>query len=617
MPLGPIVARELLSAGRNARVFRRRVGLIACVWLAIGLNYFMWSFQYDLSEFNIAQSAAFARSTFWSILFVQVVLTLIFVPAIVGRALAEERERNTLDELLMTRLSSFELIAGKVVAGLTQYLTCLIALLPVTGILPILGGVDPRLVFLCFLGTGTTAFFLAGIAILVSLGSRSTGHAFRNAFALGSLWLLAPAALEIAIPLFSGRLYGWVRPLNNWVIASSPMVILVGSARWPGPGWFPRSMAWMILLELAGGSLMIALAVARLRPVCREMKGGDGRILNLRKPAMRWRPWPRPRCFDNPVLWREMFAMGSKGLAQVLSTLSYVVLFAIGCYVTYRYAAPLIGERLSGRFEIASNDSARTEFNWGVRLVTSWAEFFLLLSVAGLAAEGIAAEKTRDTWIGLIATPLEGRAILHAKILGAIWRVRWGIVPLVLLALVGVAADAVHPLGFVLSVAGIATSAWFFAAFGTFVSLISRDSAQASTRTLVATLVILMFFLLALIPFRPTMILPGAVSMPFVNYCALFSPGDLALARRSMTFVSPALGRMSPGELTLRIVATLVLGIAGHAAGAVFWTRAAIARFDEAVGRPRWSSRSLAPVERRAPSGARSPDDQLALSSSP
>lgn len=587
MQIGPVLARELLTAGRNSRVFRRRAGLAACVLLSIGLNYFMWSLQVDLSRFTIAQGAAFAGSTFWSIVFVQIVLTLVFVPTIVGRAIAEERERSTLDELLMTRLSSFELVVEKVAAGLLQYASCLATTLPITIILPILGGVDPRLVLIGFVGTLTTAFFLAALSILVSLGSRSTAQAFRNSFSLGALWLLVPFVAELTLPMISRLAYVWLSPLDDWLLASSPGVFLLGTIRWPGPGWFPRATAWMIGLQLTGGSLLIGLAVARLRPACRDLKGGDGRILNVRRPRLRWRPWPRPACGDNPVLWREMFAMGPSGMARVVSVLVCMALYAIGGYVTYRYAAPLINARFSSAGSGVIDPGPAIEFNMGIRQVTSWGEFFLLLTVAGLAAEGVAAEKTRDTWIGLIATPLEGPSILHAKILGAIWRVRWGMLPLVALWLVGVAAAAIHPAGFILATCGMAASVWFFAAFGTYVSLVSRDSAQASTRTLITTLVILAFFLVSLIPFRPTTIVLGAVSMPFVNFLALFTPGKLQSALSNMSFVLPGRGRIPHGELTVRVVAALSLGIIGHVAGAIFWTRAAIARFDEAVGRPR------------------------------
>ncbi len=52
----------------------------------------------------------------------------------------------------------------------------------------------------------------------------------------------------------------------------------------------------------------------------------------------------------------------------------------------------------------------------------------LSIAATGMAAEGIISERARETWDGLIATPLDGRTILRAKMIGAAWRVRWGLI---------------------------------------------------------------------------------------------------------------------------------------------------------------------------------------------
>ena len=178
-----------------------------CVLLVIGLDYFLWSLQVDLRWFTIAQAPR-SRGRRSGVSFsVQIVLTLVFVPAIVGRMIAEERERNTLNELLMTSLSSFEVISGKVAAGLLQYLSTVAAVLPITVLLPILGGVDPQLVLVGFAATLSTAYFLACSSILVSIGARSSGQAFRLSFGFGSLWLIVPLVGELVLPQFYRIVY--------------------------------------------------------------------------------------------------------------------------------------------------------------------------------------------------------------------------------------------------------------------------------------------------------------------------------------------------------------------------------------------------------------------------
>ena len=90
----------------------------------------------------------------------------------------------------------------------------------------------------------------------------------------------------------------------------------------------------------------------------------------------------------------------------------------------------------------------RTEFNRFLSHVSSWVEFFMLLIVAGVAAGSVTLERARDTWDSLIATPLDGRDILRAKMLGTIWKVRYGALLLFVLWSIGLLAGSVHPVGF-------------------------------------------------------------------------------------------------------------------------------------------------------------------------
>ncbi len=94
-----------------------------------------------------------------------------------------------------------------------------------------------------------------------------------------------------------------------------------------------------------------------------------------------------------------------------------------------------------------------------------WAWTYVL-ELYGAAVEGVKGERERDTWLGLIATPLTGWEILRAKMLGPVSRGRGGALAMIGLWTVGLIAGAVHPLGFLAAVTGLAVSAWFYAAIG-------------------------------------------------------------------------------------------------------------------------------------------------------
>jgi hypothetical protein len=287
------------------------------------------------------------------------------------------------------------------------------------------------------------------------------------------------------------------------------------------------------------------------------------------------------------MLWKEIHTARPAGLGEVLMVLLALGLVALIGYGTYRFARPAFLEWFAHGLGPPTSDIRRLEFNEFLRHVTSWVEFFTLLIAAGIAAEGITSERARATWDGLIATPLDGRTILGAKMLGAAWKVRWGVLLLVVLWSVGLLAGALHPLGFVAALVLLGVATWFMVALGTFMSLVSRDSAQASNRTLIPVLLASGSFLACALPTRISTILLGMGSVPFVNWLSLMSYRDVGeLLSGQRTFSRLAEIGVSTGEGPLRVLATCILGTAGTAAAAAGLSRAALARFDRAVGRP-------------------------------
>jgi hypothetical protein len=226
------------------------------------------------------------------------------------------------------------------------------------------------------------------------------------------------------------------------------------------------------------------------------------------------------------------------------------------------------------------------KFNEFLRHVTSWVEFFTLLIAAGVAAEGVTAERARQTWDGLITTPLDGRVILRAKMIGAAWKVRWGVILLAVLWSVGVLAGALHPLGFAAALILLGVATWFMVALGTFMSLVSRDTAQASNRTLIPVLLLSGSFLVCYLPMRAATILMGAGSAPLINWLSLLSyrdVGEIAIGRDPFRPLEEI--GVHTYEGPLRVLSTCLLGTTGIAVGAGWFSRAAAARFDREAGR--------------------------------
>ena len=208
--------------------------------------------------------------------------------------------------------------------------------------------------------------------------------------------------------------------------------------------------------------------------------------------------------------------------------------------------------------------------------------------------EGIIAEKMRETWSSLIATPLSALEILRAKILVAVWRLRRLLVTLILLWGLGLVTGAIHPLGFVLTLLALCASTWFLAAWGLFCAIGAKNNAEASNPSVSLALVLMASAALPfLLPARLSSVLLGAGSPPFVIWLAQFSYRDLRNMMQYPVFPLLSWVGIKTGEGPFWVAATCFVGILAPALAGTFVWRRAVARFDRVIGRP-WKEEETA-----------------------
>ncbi len=75
---------------------------------------------------------------------VQLLLIMFITPAFTSTSINGEKERQTYDLLLCSRLSAFSLVAGKLVAGLANALLLIAASIPLFSLVFFFGGVSPQ-----------------------------------------------------------------------------------------------------------------------------------------------------------------------------------------------------------------------------------------------------------------------------------------------------------------------------------------------------------------------------------------------------------------------------------------------------------------------------------------
>ncbi|HHW68082.1 ABC-type transport system involved in multi-copper enzyme maturation permease subunit [Defluviitalea raffinosedens] len=104
----------------------------------------------------------------------QLGLIIILVPALTSGTISGERERQTLDLLLITKLSPFSIIIGKLMASISQIILLILASMPVFSIIFLFGGVSASNILLLFFFFIATAVMVGSIGIFCSTFFRKT-----------------------------------------------------------------------------------------------------------------------------------------------------------------------------------------------------------------------------------------------------------------------------------------------------------------------------------------------------------------------------------------------------------------------------------------------------------
>jgi ABC-type transport system involved in multi-copper enzyme maturation permease subunit len=117
---------------------------------------------------GFSASSEIGRQLFMAIMFLLTLITLILAPASTAGAISLEREKQTLDLLTTTPISSLAIILGKLLSALSWILLLLAASIPIVALVFTFGGVAPDDVLRSYVILLGTAFCYGSIGLFVS-----------------------------------------------------------------------------------------------------------------------------------------------------------------------------------------------------------------------------------------------------------------------------------------------------------------------------------------------------------------------------------------------------------------------------------------------------------------
>lgn len=173
------------------------------------------------------------RELFDRVNFIQCLMIVIFMPIIASGAVAYEKERNTLQLLLLTRLSSWNIVFEKFLSRFLTIIGFQLMALPLMAVAYALGGLESDRVWNAFLMQLSLAFVIGALALACSSYCTTSFSALLTTFLLefvfaGCSACIVPAVwIRMGMGFTYGRL-GLSSEIFLWMLNALPPLI-VGS----------------------------------------------------------------------------------------------------------------------------------------------------------------------------------------------------------------------------------------------------------------------------------------------------------------------------------------------------------------------------------------------------
>jgi ABC-type transport system involved in multi-copper enzyme maturation permease subunit len=336
-----------------------------------------------------------------------------------------------------------------------------------------------------------------------------------------------------------------------------------------------------------------SLAVWKLRAVALHQTYGKPQ-----KAPLKIRLLGRPRCGNQPMIWKEVFAEPGIRLAwfgRIVMGLLVGISMIPPVWIFIYFVWDLMEgtwQRRPWRPSAGSSfldwlQSLGESMNIWVRGAGTIVGMLLLLAVAVRAATTVSNERDRQTMDSLLTTPLDSTTILFGKWVGAILAVRWGWLWLGLIWGIGLVTTGLHVLALPLVVGAWLVYAAFLSNLGLWFSAVCKTSLRATFWTIMTTLMCFGGHWLCWLCCLPIFIIgqgpPGSIFGDIAQFQLFGLTPPLALGM--LAFQGEEFREMGNHDEPIRFVAYALFGLVIWGAAALGLWGATCARFRAISGR--------------------------------
>lgn len=436
MLLGAVFEREIRFAPRSRGLFIARavyaaalLAIIATCWLVVTGTQ---------SVTTAGDTARFGATLLRILAPLQLCLAMLAAALTGAVAVSAEKDRRTLELLLVSQLSDHELVLGKLAASLVRVLLLLFAAVPIFVLAGLFGGVTPGQLTRLFVVTAAAALVAASSATAIAFWKETTFQTLAITMFTLAGWV---AAGELAAAWRGAEAGAVVSPARAVFAALSPA----------GQPLLLPFLSVCAAIIVAGN----AIAIARVRA---WNVVSEARPRAVGQPAIRKRP--SREVWKNPILWREICTR-AYGRTIILVRVAWLLLFAAAVAGVVQEAARPRPDRLAIAIAVVPMALAS------------------LVAVAALAVTSVTTERDRGSLDLLLVSDLEPEEFVWGKLLGVLVVAREIVIlPLVLCGALVAAGVATLENGVYLAT-GMAILLFFSAVLGFHVGLSYPSSRRA------------------------------------------------------------------------------------------------------------------------------------------
>jgi len=234
----PIVEKEILSRMRSWRapvMISTFIALLALV--AFGALAVVTAQQNG--PFASTVTAGAGLGVFTAMVVVELLLILFMAPALTAGGISGERERQTLDLLLCTRVRPGAIVVGKLVSSLLFMVLLLVISVPLFSLVFLFGGIEIDQVLAVVVIGVVTALVIGSFGLMFSALTRGTISSTVSTYVGTAIFLLLP----VVLPLFLSALvppspaaFSGGGPGQSIVMMLDPFVAVGSTMTPPGQG---------------------------------------------------------------------------------------------------------------------------------------------------------------------------------------------------------------------------------------------------------------------------------------------------------------------------------------------------------------------------------------------